>query len=121
MHTWQNGNDTKESNEGKRLIFNSTNVMFDRPDFHFQGDIINGTLPDDETLPITLVLSAVILVKRTISLIHFFSLRILNPIRIKKSLFLCKYLGFSASINRKIWHLWCQNGDKKSPGNQGVF
>ena len=54
------------------LIFNPTNAMFDRTDFYFKGNITNGTLPDDESLPITLVLSAVILGSLGITLFVWF-------------------------------------------------
>jgi hypothetical protein len=54
------------------LIFNPTNAMFDRADFYFKGNINNGTLPEDESLPITLVLSAVILGSMGITLFVWF-------------------------------------------------
>ena len=38
------------------LICKPTNMMFDKTDFNFQGDIIIGTIPDEETLSIAPVL-----------------------------------------------------------------
>jgi hypothetical protein len=59
--TWNIGDAYYLNSYREDLIFNPTNAMFDRQYIYLNGNITNGKLPDNETLPIPLVLFAVIL------------------------------------------------------------
>jgi len=70
--TWNIGDMDYLNRDRDYLIFNPTNTMFDRQYIYFSGSFANGKLPDDETFPIPLVLSAVILGSIGITLFVWF-------------------------------------------------